>query len=297
MSLKKLEGILSALVTPLTKNYELDEEKLRAHVDFQIENGIRGIVMMGGTGEYAALTAAQRKRAVEVAIEAAAKRVPVIAGALEPGFGECAAACRTFQECGADALLVLTPYYLSPSQEGIVDYFQRIDQIVDIPIVLYNIPYRTAVNMLPETVEKIVDTTKHVIGIKECSPNLGQNIELIKRVGERISILSGEEFLAVSVIAAGAVGGIIATTNVLPQIWVKLYELTASGNTNEAHDMLKDYLPVFQALFKEANPGPIKYAMRRLGLNGGYACTPIPEEPTEATRRLIEKVLSEKNLL
>lgn len=297
MSLNKLEGILSALVTPLTKDYELDEEKLRAHVNFQIENGIRGIVMMGGTGEYAALTTAQRKRAVEVAKETAADRAPVIAGVLEPGFGECAAACKAFQECGADALLVLTPYYLSPSQEGILDYFQQVDKVVDIPIVLYNIPYRTAVNMLPETVEKIVDTTKHVIGIKECSPNLGQNIELIKRVGDRISILSGEEFLAVSVMTAGAVGGIIATTNVLPNVWVKLYELTMSGNTKEAHDMLMDYLPVFQALFKEANPGPIKYAMRLLGLNGGYACTPIPKEPAKATRELIKKVLSDKNLL
>ena len=276
----KLEGILSALVTPLTKDFEIDEEKLRAHVKYQIDNGITGIVMMGGTGEYAALSAAQRKRAVELAVEAAEKRVPVVAGVLEPGYGECVASCKAFEKAGADALLVLTPYYLSPSQAGILDYFQRIDKIVSVPVILYNIPYRTSVNMLPETVEKIVDTCPHVVGIKECSPDLGQNIDLIRRVGNRISILSGEEFLAVSVLSYGARGGIIATTNVLPNVWVQLYEYVKNGQEDKANKLLMEYLPLFKALFKEANPGPIKYAMRRLGLNGGYACTPIPEEGT-----------------
>ena len=293
----KFEGIMSALVTPLTAEFEIDEPALRKHVEFQIESGIRGIVMLGGTGEYAALTREQRLEAVRIAIDAAKKRVPVVAGVLEPGYGECVMACKAFEAIGADALLVLTPYYLSPSQSGILDYFQRIDKIVNVPIILYNIPYRTSVNMLPETVEKVVDTCKNVVGIKECSPDLGQNIDLIRRVGERISILSGEEFLAVSVLSYGARGGIIATTNVLPKVWVQLYEYAKSGQEAKANKLLLEYLPLFKALFKEANPGPIKYAMRRLGLNGGYACTPIPAEPTEETKNLIDKLLAEKGLL
>ena len=116
-------------------------------------------------------------------------------------------------------------------------------------------------------------------------------------MGERISILSGEEFLAVSVLSYGARGGIIATTNVLPKVWVQLYEYAKSGQEAKANKLLLEYLPLFKALFKEANPGPIKYAMRRLGLNGGYACTPIPAEPTEETRNLIDKLLAEKGLL
>lgn len=293
----KFEGILSALVTPLTKDFEIDEAKLRAHIDFQIENGITGIVMMGGTGEYVALSKAQRIRNVEVAVKAANKRVPVVAAVLEPGFGDAVEACLAFEKAGADGLLVLAPYYVSPSQDGILDYFQRIDKVVNTPILIYNIPYRTGVNVLPETVEKIVDTCSHVVGIKECSPDLGQNIDLIRRVGDRISVLSGEEFLAVSVLTYGACGGIIATTNVVPDIWVKLFTLVKNGNIPEAHTLLMDWLPVFKALFKEPNPGPIKYAMNLLNLNGGNPCTPLPYEPTEPTKELVKKVLGEKGLL
>ena len=293
----KFEGILTALVTPMTDHFQVDEEKLRQLVDIQIDSGIHGLVMLGGTGEYAALSAEERQRAVRIAKEQAAGRVPVVAGVLEPGFGECMKACKAFEAQGVDALLVLTPFYLSPSQPGIIDYFQRIDQAVNTPIILYNIPYRTSVNMTPETVETIVNTTKNVVGIKECSPDLGQNIDLLRRVGNRISVLSGEEFLAASVMAYGACGGIIATANVLPEIWIELYNKSMAGQHKEATDMVKKYIPLFKALFREANPGPIKYAMRQLGLPAGTACTPIPSEPSKDTRDLIDRLLNEFGLL
>lgn len=293
----KFEGILTALVTPMTDQFQVDEGKLRQLVNIQIDSGIHGLVMLGGTGEYAALSAEERQRAVRIAKEQAAGRVPVVAGVLEPGFGECMKACKAFEAQGVDALLVLTPFYLSPSQPGIVDYFQRIDQAVNTPIILYNIPYRTSVNMTPETVETIVNTTKNVVGIKECSPDLGQNIDLLRRVGNRISVLSGEEFLAASVMAYGACGGIIATANVLPKIWIELYDKSMSGQHKEATDMVKKYIPLFKALFREANPGPIKYAMRQLGLPAGTACTPIPSEPSKETRDLIDRLLNEFGLL
>lgn len=293
----KFEGILTALVTPMIDHFQVDEEKLRQLVDIQIDSGIHGLVMLGGTGEYAALSAEERQRAVRIAKEQAAGRVPVVAGVLEPGFGECMKACKAFEAQGVDALLVLTPFYLSPSQPGIIDYFQRIDQAVNTPIILYNIPYRTSVNMTPETVETIVNTTKNVVGIKECSPDLGQNIDLLRRVGNRISVLSGEEFLAASVMAYGACGGIIATANVLPEIWIELYNKSMAGQHKEATDMVKKYIPLFKALFREANPGPIKYAMRQLGLPAGTACTPIPSEPSKDTRDLIDRLLNEFGLL
>lgn len=293
----KFEGILTALVTPMTDQFQVDEGKLRQLVNIQIDSGIHGLVMLGGTGEYAALSAEERQRAVRIAKEQAAGRVPVVAGVLEPGFGECMKACKAFEAQGVDALLVLTPFYLSPSQPGIIDYFQRIDQAVSTPIILYNIPYRTSVNMTPETVETIVNTTKNVVGIKECSPDLGQNIDLLRRVGNRISVLSGEEFLAASVMAYGACGGIIATANVLPKIWIELYDKSMSGQHKEATDMVKKYIPLFKALFREANPGPIKYAMRQLGLPAGTACTPIPSEPSKETRDLIDRLLNEFGLL
>ncbi|MGI5934524.1 MAG: 4-hydroxy-tetrahydrodipicolinate synthase [Lawsonibacter sp.] len=293
----KFEGILTALVTPMTDQFQVDEGKLRQLVDIQIDSGIHGLVMLGGTGEYAALSAEERQRAVRIAKEQAAGRVPVVAGVLEPGFGECLKACKAFEAQGVDALLVLTPFYLSPSQPGIIDYFQRIDRAVTTPIILYNIPYRTSVNMTPETVETIVNTTKNVVGIKECSPDLGQNIDLLRRVGDRISVLSGEEFLAASVMAYGACGGIIATANVVPKIWIELYDKSMAGQHKEATDMVKKYIPLFKALFREANPGPIKYAMRQLGLPAGTACTPIPSEPSQETRDLINSLLKEFGLL
>ena len=162
----KFQGILTALVTPMDEQFQVDEAKLRQLVNIQIDSGIHGLVMLGGTGEYAALSAEERQRAVRIAKEEAAGRVPVVAGILEPGFGECLKACKAFDSMGVDALLVLTPFYLSPSQPGIIDYFQRIDQAVNTPIILYNIPYRTSVNMTPETGETIVNTTKNVVGIK-----------------------------------------------------------------------------------------------------------------------------------
>ncbi|RHR05202.1 4-hydroxy-tetrahydrodipicolinate synthase [Pseudoflavonifractor sp. AF19-9AC] len=293
----KFQGILTALVTPMNDQFQVDEEQLRQLVRLQIESGIHGLVMLGGTGEYAALSAEERQRAVRIAKEEAAGRVPVVAGVLEPGFGECMKACKAFEAMGVDALLVLTPFYLSPSQPGIIDYFQRVDQAVHTPIILYNIPYRTSVNMTPETVETIVNTTKNVVGIKECSPDLGQNIDLLRRVGDRISVLSGEEFLAGSVMTYGACGGIIATANVLPKIWLELYNKASSGQYKEAADLVKTYIPLFKALFREANPGPIKYAMRRLGLPGGRACTPIPADPTPETQAVIDKLLKEFGLL
>ena len=291
------QGILTALVTPMDEQFQVDEAKLRQLVNIQIDSGIHGLVMLGGTGEYAALSAEERQRAVRIAKEEAAGRVPVVAGVLEPGFGECLKACKAFDSMGVDALLVLTPFYLSPSQPGIIDYFQRIDQAVNTPIILYNIPYRTSVNMTPDTVETIVNTTKNVVGIKECSPDLGQNIDLLRRLGSRISVLSGEEFLAASVMTYGACGGIIATANVLRKVWLELYEKSVAGQYKEATDIVKQYIPLFKALFREANPGPIKYAMRKLGLPAGLASTPIPAEPSQETRDLIDRLLTEFGLL
>ncbi|MCI8422212.1 MAG: 4-hydroxy-tetrahydrodipicolinate synthase [Lawsonibacter sp.] len=293
----KFQGILTALVTPMDDQFQVDETKLRQLVNIQIESGIHGLVMLGGTGEYAALSAEARKQAVQIAKEEAAGRVPVIAGVLEAGYGECLKTCKAFEEMGVDALLVLTPFYLSPSQPGIIDYFQRIDKSLQTPIILYNIPYRTGVNMTPATVEEIVNTTKNVVGIKECSPDLGQNIELLRRVGNKISVLSGEEFLAASVMTYGAKGGIIATANVLPKVWLDLYEKATAGKHKEACDIVQRYIPLFKALFLEANPGPIKYAMQKLGLPAGTACTPIPALPSQDTQNTIDGLLKEFGLL
>ena len=293
----EIEGIVTALVTPLTEDFQIDEQGLRMTVERQVQAGLNGVLMLGGTGEFAALSREQRQKAVQIAVNQVAGRVPVTAGVLTTGFNECLIHCRAFERAGADALLVLTPYYISPSQEGMVDYFQRVDKEVNAPVMIYNIPYRTGVNILPETVEVIVRSTQHICGIKECCPDLGQSAELIRRMDSRFIMMSGEESLCLSALLLGAKGGIMATCNVFPNFWVKVYALVRSGHYSEAQEMFLAYLPLIKALFRESNPGPIKYAMRKMGLPAGYPCTPIPEVPTKATRELIDNLLTERGLI
>lgn len=292
-----IEGIVTALITPLKEDYQIDEQGLRAAIDRQIQAGLSGILMLGGTGEFAALTREQRVDAVRIAVAHTAGRVPVIAGVLAAGYQECVLHCKAFEEAGADILLVLTPYYISPSQEGMTGYFQRVDRAVHIPVMIYNIPYRTGVNILPETVEAIVKSTEHIRGIKECCPDFGQSAELLRRMDKSFTFMSGEEYLCLNVLPLGAKGGIIATCNVFPEFWAEAYDLVKAGNLPEAQRRFLDYLPLIKALFREANPGPIKYAMRKMGLPAGYPCAPIPREPTPATREQIDALLAEKHLI
>lgn len=292
----KLQGIYTALITPmrdLGHYFQVDEEKLRHLIQFQLEHHVHGLVVLGGTGEYTALSTKERVRAISIALDAVQGKLPVIAGVLETGFGECVEHCKRFQELGVDGLLVLPPFYLKPSQEGILDYFRRLDACVDVPLILYNIPYRTGVNILPETVEQILDHTTHVVGIKECCPDLEQNIELLCRVGHRISVLSGEEALFSSVMTYGAKGGMIATANVVPDVWVQLYNNAQEGKHEENGLLMQKYLPLIKALFQECNPGPMKYAMSCIGVDCGSPSTPILKEPTYQTKALISSLLEE----
>lgn len=292
----KLQGIYTVLITPmrdLGHYFQVDEKKFKYLIQFQLEHHIHGLVVLGGTGEYTALNTRERMRAVSTVLEVTEGKYPVIAGVLETGFGECVEQCKRFQSLGVDGLLVLPPFYLKPSQEGILDYFRRLDACVDVPLILYNIPYRTGVNILPETVEQILNDTTHVVGIKECCPDLEQNIELLRRVGHRMSVLSGEESLFSSVMSYGARGGMIASANVVPDVWVKLYNNAQKGKHEENAVLMKQYLPLFRALFQECNPGPMKYAMSCIGVDCGSASTPIPKEPSPKTKALISSLLEE----
>ena len=290
------EGILTAMVTPLTKDNLVDEKKLVDLIEFQLSNGITGLLMGGGTGEYAAVAPAERAKAVKIAKEAAAGRVPVIAGVLDPGLGDSIHAAQLYKKAGADSLLLLTPFYVSPSQEGIYDYFKKLDEAVDMPFMIYNIPYRTMINITPDTVERMADTMPNLCGMKECSPNLGQAIDLLNRVGDRIAVLSGEEFLCAGEVLMGAKGGIIATANVIPDVWVRIYEAAKNARMEEVRTLMKQYFPFFQVMFREPNPGPIKYAMKKIGKDPGVLSTPL-REPGEALQKEIDAELKKIGLL
>ena len=281
----RYRGIMTAACTPLDADGRVVAQAVREHVDAQIRAGITGIVPIGGTGEFISLTDDQRLAMVEATVEAANGRVPVIAGVLHPGLQDTVRASRAYLKAGADAVMVVTPYYYRPTQAGIVDYFRHINDAVDGELVLYEIPYRTGVSLLPETVQRIVEQTR-TVAIKACNPDLAQQMRVAEAVGQRIAILTGEEAVFPLHIAMGAVGGILAGSNLFPRVWTRIFELADAGRLAEATELHKLLQPATDALYAEPNPAPLKAAMNLLELNAGTVITPILEASPACIARL-----------
>ncbi|MGG4498483.1 4-hydroxy-tetrahydrodipicolinate synthase [Brevibacillus reuszeri] len=291
----KYNGIMTALVTPIDDRGIVDAESLQNLIQFQLKNNVSSLLVLGGTGEYSALSNAERQRAIDITVQEVNGKVPVVAGIIAPGIGD-AIEFGLYAKCaGVDAIMPVTPYYVSPTQEGIMKYYQDLDTALDMPMFLYNIPYKTAVNLQPETVEYLVEKIPNIIGIKECSPNLGQFIDLTRRVGEKIYVLSGEEFLAMSEMVLGAHGAVMASANLVPDVWVKMWEHLQKGSVQEAVKLNTAYYPLFRAIFKEGNPGPLKTAMNMTGLLVGNVSTPLLHPSTETVNELT-KVMKQLQL-
>ena len=207
-------------------------------------------------------------------------RVPVVAGIIGPGLPEAIEMGNKCKELGADAIMVVTPYYVVANQQGIYDYYRQVMKNVDLPLVLYNIPYRTGVNMLPETVERLLDSDDRgqIVAMKECCPNMGQVLELLSKVRERTSVLTGEEFLFYQEISCGAQGGILATSNLLPKMWADIFDLIVAGKRERAAEIVVKVTPLLRLIFAESNPGPLKDAMKMIGIDCGDPLLPL-EKP------------------
>jgi len=290
------EGIMTALITPIDEDGRVDELSLRELIRFQLKNEVQSLLILGGTGEYAALSNYERKRAVDIAVNEVNGKVPVVVGILSTGLGDAIEMSLCAKASGAAAIMVVTPYYVLPGQQGIIDYYKKLDKAVDMPILLYNIPYRTGVNMLPETVEKMVDEMPNIVGIKECAPNLGQAIELLKRVGNRIDVLCGEEFFVIAELIYGAKGLVMASANIIPDVWIKIYNLVKNGDIKEAAKLHTEYYPLFKAIFMETNPGPLKEAVKMIGLPAGVVSTPLVA-PNDTTMKVLRETMKEFNLI
>ncbi len=291
----KYEGIMTALVTPVIGDNVVDESAMKKLINYQLESGISGLVFLGGTGEYTALSKKERKRAIDIAVKNAGNKVPVIIGILEPGIADCIEIALYSKKVGADAIMVLTPYYVHPAQEGIIEFYKELNDAVDMPIILYNIPYRTSVNMLPETVEKLIDLIPNIVGIKECTPNLSQATDLIRLVGDRISVLCGEEFYAVAEFILGAHGAVMATANIIPDKWIHIFEMIKGGYVKEAVQTYLEFFPLFQSIFSEVNPGPLKKAMEMIGLPVGNSITPL-QSPSDNTVTQLKDIMEKLDI-
>ena len=275
-----LHGILPAFPTPTRDDGTIDEAALRRLVRFLLEGGASGLVPMGGTGEFTALSPVARARVIEITAEVAGGRVPVVAGVLSPGYDEAVQTGRDFVRAGADALLLITPFYVTPTQAGIRDYFRAYRAAVDLPIVFYDIPYRTRIVTEVETLAALA-ADKVVIGMKACNTDM-HHFNSIAAVTDRdFALLSGEDMLFPAHVALGACGGILASASLLPRYWTQMFEEARAGRLDRAIAAQRRLLPLLNAIFAETNPGPLKEALAMIGLPAGHALPPLAP-PAEA---------------
>lgn len=259
-----LKGSMVALVTPF-KGEKLDEQKLKDLVEFHIQNGTKAIVPCGTTGESATLSYEEHDKVIEIVVKQAKKRITVIAGTGSNNTKEAIRLTRHAKEVGADAALLISPYYNRPTQQGLYLHFKAVAEAVDIPIVLYNIASRTGVNIEPETVAELAKI-KNIVGIKESSGNLDQMSRIIQLCPENFSLISGDDSLTLPIMAIGGVGIISVVANIVPRDVADMVDSFMSGDLRHARKMHYKLLPLVKAMFVETNPIPVKTAMGLLGM-------------------------------
>jgi 4-hydroxy-tetrahydrodipicolinate synthase len=257
------QGSIVAIVTPFM-NGAVDEERLRELVEFQIENGTDAIVPCGTTGESSTLDYVEHDRVIKIVIEQVNKRVPVIAGTGSNSTREAIEITEHAKELGADGALLVTPYYNKPSQEGLYLHYKAVADAVALPQVLYNVPGRTAVNLLPETVARLA-VHPNIVAIKEATGSLQQASEVLALCGDKITVLSGDDFITLPMMACGAKGVISVTANVMPKQVAAMVDAFNAGNMEEAKRLHLYLLKISNAMFIETNPVPVKTAVALLG--------------------------------
>jgi len=256
-------GSIVAIVTPF-RNGKLDERAFGDLIEWQIANGTNGIVPCGTTGESATLTHDEHHRVVRLTVEVAKGRVPVIAGTGSNSTDEAISLTRHAKDAGADGALLITPYYNKPTQEGLYRHYKAVAEAVDMPLVLYNIPGRTGVNMLPATVARLA-VMKNIVGIKEGSGSVQQASDIAQACGDRLIVLSGDDPLTLPMMAVGAKGVITVTANVMPKEMAQLVASFRAGRIDEARRIHFALSALFAALFYETNPIPVKEALGMMG--------------------------------
>ncbi|MBW1729590.1 MAG: 4-hydroxy-tetrahydrodipicolinate synthase [Deltaproteobacteria bacterium] len=288
------KGSIVAIVTPF-KDGKVDEEAYRELIEFQIENGTSAIVPCGTTGESATLNMEEHARVIDIAIEAVNKRVPVIAGTGGNSTNEAIELTAHAKKAGADATLQVTPYYNKPTQEGLYQHFKAIAEAVPLPQVLYNVPGRTSVNMLPETVARLAELPE-VVAIKEASGNLGQMAEIVNLAGDKITLLSGDDNLTLPILALGGKGVVSVVANIVPKDTADMVAAWEQGQVDKAREMFYKLLPLCKAMFFETNPIPVKTSLALMGKIKEEMRLPLCSMSPANLERL-KKVLGEYGLI
>ena len=277
------KGMATAIVTPMTPE-GIDYEALGRFIEFQIENGINAIVVMGTTGENATIEYDDQKEVIRYTVEKVAKRVPVIAGTGTNNTDHVLSNTRNACEVGADAVLVVTPYYNKATQNGLYQFFTTIADASTVPVILYNVPSRTGCNLLPKTVARLAEHP-NIVGVKEATGNVAQMVEIMHLCGDKIDVYSGEDALTVPMLAMGAAGTISVLSNVVPKEAVAMTDAFFAGDLKTAAKLQCDMLPLINALFSEVNPIPAKAAVSAMGF--GKEHLRLPLTPMEDANRAV----------
>lgn len=288
-------GAMVAVVTPF-KNGQVDETAFRELIEFQIANGTRAIIPCGTTGESPTLSYKEHERVVEVAVEQTNKRVPVIAGTGSNNTEEAIHLTKHAKNAGADGALMISPYYNKPTQEGLYQHFKKVAQSADIPIILYNIPGRTAVNMEPDTIARLAKID-NIVGIKEASGSMKQITDIIQQCGKDFVVVSGEDYLTFPLLCVGGHGVISVVSNVAPRGMADLCDLFFEGKFAEAQKLFYKLLPLCHALFIETNPAPVKAALAMMKkIESDEVRLPLVPM-SESNRERVRQVLKESGIL
>jgi len=290
------KGVFTAIITPFKEDESVDEECLKKLIDFNIENGVSGIVPCGTTGESPTLSHDEHDRVIELTVQHVNKRVPVIAGTGSNSTAEAIRLTKHAEEAGADACLLVNPYYNKPTQEGLYRHFKAIADAVNFDCVVYNIKGRTGVNVETPTLMRLANDCKNIVAVKEASGDINQMKDVIAQKPEGFSVLSGDDNITLELIKAGGTGVISVASNLVPDRMVAMVKAALDGNFEEAEKLNNELAPLFEAEFIETNPIPIKCGLALKGMCKEVYRLPMCELRPE-NREKLKKVLQEMKII
>lgn len=296
MKVKTIKGSICAMVTPFDEKGAIDTSALKNLVKYLVHGGLHGIVPCGSTGEAATMNLEEYEFVVKTTVDTVGGKIPVIAGAGSNDTAKAVENSKIAKRAGADALLHVTPYYNKPTNDGLVAHYKAIARAVDLPIILYNVPGRTGLNLSAEATLRIAKEVPHVIGIKEASGNIGQMMDIVKGAPKEFAVLSGDDALTVPLMAAGGVGCISVVANEVPREFTKMVEAAAVGDFKHARELHYKLLDLMNGNFIETNPIPVKSALSMMGkIKENFRLPLVPMQ--EKNKVILKKILKDLSLV
>ncbi|AMA73863.1 MULTISPECIES: 2,4-dihydroxyhept-2-ene-1,7-dioic acid aldolase [Aneurinibacillus] len=289
---RRLRGSIAPIVTPFDEQMNVDVQALKGLIEWHIASGTHGISVTGTTGEPSSLTIEERELVMETAIKTAAGRVPVVPGTGSTNHAEALHLTKRAQEMGADAAMVIVPYYNRPNQQALYNHFKTIADSVDIPIIIYNIPGRTAVNLEVKTLARLAEDCRNIIGVKESNKDFEHVNRVLLNCGRDFLLYSGIELLCYPMLAIGGAGHVSATANVMPKEVADLYNLWMAGEVEAAIDLHYKMMPLNDVLFKDTNPGPLKTALGMMGKMNPALRLPMGPPSVELQQEIRQTLIS-----